>query len=367
MNFKPVEQIPYHITHITMMLFLILVVFLMGCDQIRELIAPDYGQEEELPQLNVFTWPNYISDEIKLGFEEEFSVRVVVGTYTSNEELLTKLQSGASDYDIIMPSDYMVAIMIREDLLAMLDWNNIPNVKNIGPQFQGKYFDPEDRYTVPYTWGTAGIAYDSSVVDLPPESWSIFWNPAYRQRFSMLDDMRETIGVALKLLGYSVNTVDLKELVAAKQKLIEQKPLVKLYTSEPVEVLSSGDVVMAHCWSGDAFRAAAVQPSIKYAIPKEGTTQFIDTVCILKSVPHKAIGEQFINYLLRPEVNAKITESTRFGTSVPEARNYLPEELRNHPGIYPPEEVLRQSEFLMDLDDFTANYEQVWGEVQQTE
>ena len=368
MNFKSVEQISHYIViFFAMVLCSILVVPLTGCEQIRELIAPGYDPEEELSQLNVFTWPNYVSDEIRLGFEEEFSVRVIVDTYTSNEELLTKLQSGASDYDVIMPSDYMAAIMIREGLLAMPDWNNIPNVKNISPQFQGKYFDPEDRYTVPYTWGTAGIAYDSSLVDPPPESWSILWDPTYRQQLSMLDDMRETIGVALKLLGYSVNTVDLEELAAAKQRLIEQKPLVKLYTSEPDEVLISGDVVMAHCWSGDAFRAAALRPSIKYIIPKEGTTQFIDTVCILKLAPHKSIAEQFINYLLRPEVNAKITEATRFGTTVAEARNYLPEELRNHPGIYPPKEVLRRSEFLMDLGDFTTNYEQVWVEVQQGE
>ena len=154
------------------------------------------------------------------------------------------------------------------------------------------------------------------------------------------------------MLGYSVNTIDLEELAAAKQKLIEQKPLVKLYTSEPDMPLSSGDVVIAHCWSGDAFRAAAVRPSIKYAIPTDGTTQFIDTVCIPESAAHKAIAEQFINYVLRPEVNAKITQATRFGTTVGEARNYLPEELRNHPGIYPPEDVLHRSEFLIDLGDF---------------
>lgn len=365
MNLESIEQTPHYITYIAMVICSILVVSLMGCEQIRNLIDPGYGEEEELPQLNVYTWPNYVSDEIRLGFEEEFGVRVIVDTHTSNEELLTKLQSGTSDYDVIMPSDYMAAIMIREGLLAMPDWDSIPNVENISPQFQSKYFDPKDRYTVPYTWGTAGIAYDSSLVDPPPESWSILWDPTYRQQFSMLDDMRETIGVALKLLSYSVNTVDLEELAAAKQKLIEQKPLVKLYTSEPDEVLISGDVVMAHCWSGEAFRAAAVKPSIRYVIPQEGTTQFIDTICILKSAPHKAIAEQFINYLLRPEVNAKITEATRFGTSVAEARNYLPEELRNHLGIYPPEEVLRRSEFLIDLGDFTTNYEQVWVEVQQ--
>ena len=162
MNLKPIERTPHYVTYVAMMLFSILAVSLTGCDRIRELIAPDFDQTETPPQLNVFTWPHYVSDEIRLGFEEESGVRVVVDTYTSNEELLAKLWSGASEYDIIMPSDYMVAIMIREGLLAMLDWNNIPNVKNIGSQFQSKYFDPEDRYSAPYTWGTAGIAYDSS-------------------------------------------------------------------------------------------------------------------------------------------------------------------------------------------------------------
>ena len=179
----------------------------------------------------------------------------------------------------------------------------------------------------------------------------------------MLDDQREAIGAALKLLGYSVNSTDLRALAAAKAKLIEQKPLVKQYKNEADEILGAGDVVMAHCWSGDAFRAAARRPSIKYVIPKEGATQFIDTVCIPASAPHKAIAAQFINYLLRPEINAKVTEFTKYGTCVPAARNYLPETLRNHPGIYPAEDVLNKLESLRDLGDFTRNYDRAWTEV----
>jgi spermidine/putrescine-binding protein len=334
-----------------LMLSTLLTILLIGCG------------EERPKQLNVFTWANYVSDEIKSGFEKEFNVRVVVDTFANNEDLLTKLQSGASGYDIIMPSDYMVAIMIKENLLAELALHNIPNFKNISPQFKGKYFDPENRYSLPYTWGTAGIGYDSSVVNPPPESWSILWDERYSRKFSMLDDQRETIGVALKLLGYSVNSTNLEELMAAKQKLIEQKPLVKQYKSEADEILSSGDVIMAHCWSGDALRAAATRPTIKYVIPKEGTTQFIDTICIPKSAPHKAVAEQFINYLLRPEINAKITEFTKYGTCVSEARNYVSQALRNEPGIYPSEEVLSKFESLRDLGDFTPNYDRAWTEV----
>ena len=317
----------------------------------------------EQKRLYVFTWANYVGDEIRAGFESEFGVRVVVDVFASNEDLLAKLKSGATGYDVIMPSDYMVAIMIKENLLAALDLSKIPNFKSIGTRFLGGDFDPENRYSIPYTWGTAGIGYDSSVVNPPPDSLSILWDKRYSGKFSMLDDQREAIGVALKLLGHSVNSTDLNALKAAKAKLIEQKPLVKQYKNEADEILGSGDVVMAHCWSGDAFRAAARRPNIKYVIPKEGATQFIDTVCIPTSAPHKALAAQFINYLLRPEINAKVTKFTKYGTCVPAARNYLPETLRNHPGIYPSEDVLNKLESIRDLGEFTRNYDRAWTEL----
>ena len=317
----------------------------------------------EQKRLHVFTWANYVGDEIRAGFENEFGVRVIVDVFASNEDLLAKLMSGASGYDVIMPSDYMVAIMIKEKLLAALDLSTIPNYQNISARFLGRDFDPENRYSIPYTWGTAGIGYDSTVVHPPPDSLSILWDKRYSGKFSMLDDQRETIGVALKLLGHSVNSTDLNALKAAKAKLIEQKPLVKQYKNEADEILGSGDVVMAHCWSGDAFRAAARRPNIKYVIPKEGATQFIDTVCIPASAPHKAIAAQFINYLLRPEINAKVTEFTKYGTCVPAARKYLPETVRNNPGIYPSEDVLNKLESIRDLGEFTRNYDRAWTEL----
>ncbi len=317
----------------------------------------------EQKRLHVFTWANYVGDEIRAGFENEFGVRVIVDVFASNEDLLAKLMSGASGYDVIMPSDYMVAIMIKEKLLAALDLSTISNYQNISARFLGRDFDPENRYSIPYTWGTAGIGYDSTVVHPPPDSLSILWDKRYSGKFSMLDDQRETIGVALKLLGHSVNSTDLNALKAAKAKLIEQKPLVKQYKNEADEILGSGDVVMAHCWSGDAFRAAARRPNIKYVIPKEGATQFIDTVCIPASAPHKAIAAQFINYLLRPEINAKVTEFTKYGTCVPAARKYLPETVRNNPGIYPSEDVLNKLESIRDLGEFTRNYDRAWTEL----
>ena len=337
--------------HIPLGFLLTFAFFICGCD----------GEKKQ--QLNIFTWSQYVSDEIRSGFEEEFDVNVVVDTYGANEDLLAKLSAGATGYDIIMPSDYMVSIMIKENLLAELNRDNIPNFQNISPLFLGKYYDPENRYSVPYTFGTAGIAYDSSVISPTPDSWAVLWDEQYKNQFSMLDDQRETLGVAFKLLGYSINTTDPEQLRQAKEKLIDQRPIVKQYKSEAEELLIAGDVIMAHCWSGDAFRAAAERPTIHYVIPKEGSSQFIDTVCIPKSAPHKDLAEKFINYLLRPEVNAKITIFTKYGTCVPAAKEHLPEDLRKHQFIYPTAEVMESLEWLKDQGEFTQQYSRAWDEI----
>ena len=318
---------------------------------------------DQKQQLNVFTWSGYVSEEIRTGFEEEFNVKVVVDTYATNEDLRTKLSVGATGYDIIMPSDYMVSIMIKSNLLAELNRDNIPNFSNISPNYLNKYFDPESNYSVPYTFGTAGIAYDSSVISPAPDSWTVLWNEKYKNQFSMLDDPRETPGLALKMLGYSLNTTDPEELNQAKEKLIEQKRLVKQYKNEAEELLIAGDVVMAHCWSGDAFRAAAERPSLRYVIPKEGSSQFIDNVCIPKSAPHKDLAEKFINYLLRPEINAKISAFTKYGTCVPAAKDHLPDEILKHEFIYPSPEVLKSLEWIRDLGDFSTQYSRAWEEI----
>lgn len=335
---------------ILLLCFLSIIVIVGGCRDGKQ-------------QLNVFTWSGYVSDEIRKGFEEEFGVNVIVDIYGSNEDLHTKLSAGATGYDIIMPSDYMVSIMIKEDLLATLNSDNIPNIKNISPQFLGKYYDPDNNYSIPYTFGTAGIAYDSSVVTPAPISWSVLWDENYKNQFSMLDDQRETLGVALKLLGYSLNTNDLDQLTSAKEKLIEQRTLVKQYKSEAEELLIAGDVVMAHCWSGDAFRAAEKRPTIQYVIPQEGSSQFIDTVCIPKSAPNKDLAEKFINYLLRPEINAKITVFTKYGTCVPSAKEHLPENLQKHEFIYPSADVMESLEWLIDQGEFTQQYSRAWEEI----
>lgn len=334
---------------------------LLFCIVLVSIIPTGCGDTQN--QLNIFTWPGYISDEIRSDFEKEFGVKVILDTYGSNEDLLAKLKAGASGYDIIMPSDYMVSKMIQLELLAKLNRDKITNFEKISPFYLDKYFDPNNNYSIPYTFGTAGIAYDSSVITSVVDSWNVFWDENNKNQFSMLDDQRETPGVALKLLGYSLNTNDINQLQQAKEKLIEQRDLVKQYKNEAEELLISGDVVMAHCWSGDAFRAAEKRPSIKYVIPKEGSSQFIDNVCIPKSAPHTELAHKFINYLLRPDINAKISTFTMYGTCVPAAQEYLPKKLLEHEYIYPSKETMESLEWLKDLGNFTQKYSRVWDEV----
>lgn len=319
------------------------------------------GDKEQ--QLNIFTWAEYVSEEIRTGFEDEFGVKVVVDIFASNEDLLAKLHAGATGYDIIMPSDYMVSIMAKEDMLAELERDNIPNFKNISADFLGKYFDPENKHSVPYTFGTAGIAYDSSVVSPDPDSWQVLWDEKYKKQFSMLDDGREVIGATLKLLGYSFNSTDPDQLQQAKEKLIEQKPLLKRYDSETQDILISKEVALAHSWSGDAIRAAEQLPTIRYVIPKEGSSQFIDNVCIPKTTQNKLLAEKFINYLLRPEVNAKITEFTKYGTCVPAAKEHLPENLQKHEYIYPSADRMETLEWIIDPGEFMQEYSRAWEEI----
>jgi len=325
------------------------------------------GCSQQESELNIFTWSNYISDEIVEGFKQETDIqKVSVTTYDSNESLLARLQAGAKGYDIVMPSDYMVSIMIKQGLLAEINKANIPNFANIS-RFTDQYFDPGNRYSVPFDWGTAGIAYDSAMLEEPPDSWVVFWDKKYQGKFSMLDDIRECFAVALKSLGYSVNTTNPQELEAAKQKLIQQKPLVKRYDSQAAEALLAGEVIMAHAWSGDAFRAASEKPTIRYTIPKEGGTVFIDNICIPKDAPHKETAEKFINYLLRPEINAKITDFTQYATCIDAARQYVKPELRDNPIIYLPDEIMARLEWLKDLGDFLPQYDLAWTEVKASQ
>ncbi|MGQ9600037.1 MAG: ABC transporter substrate-binding protein [Anaerolineae bacterium] len=331
--------------------------------------APKGGGKQELAkELHVYNWSEYIDPEIYADFEKEFGVKVIEDTFASNEDLLAKLQAGASGYDLIVPSDYMVAIMIELKLLAELNYDNIPNFKNIGDKFRDPPYDPGNKYSVPYQWGTTGIGYNLDMFEEPPDSWAYLFDPAYASAYagkmSMLNDSREAIGAALKYLGYSLNSTDEQQLAEAKQLLIQQKQWVKTYDSEGFEdLLAAGETVIAHGWSGDFFQAAAEAPQVWYVIPREGATIWADNLCIPKTAPSQYTAEVFINYLLQPEVGAKISNYTWYASPNTAAEKFINAEILEDPAIYPPPEVMDKLEFIRDVGEATPIYDRIWTEI----
>lgn len=327
------------------------------------------AEEQELAtELHVYNWSDYIDDEIYADFEAEFGVKVTEDTFASNEELLAKLQAGATGYDLIVPSDYMVDIMIQEEMLYALNKENIPNIANLDPFFTDPPFDPGMRYCLPYQWGTTGIGYNVDVFEEAPDSWSYIFDPEmaaqHAGKISMLNDSRESMGAALKYLGYSLNSTDPGELAAARDLLISIKPFLFAYDSEQFgDLMAAGETVIGHGWSGEYFLAATENESVWYTIPQEGGVVWVDNMCIPESAPNKHTAEIFINYLLRPEVGAKITNYTWYGSPNKAAEAFIDEDILNEPAIYPPPEVLARMEWLEDVGEATPLYEQMWTEV----
>ncbi|MBN1178266.1 MAG: spermidine/putrescine ABC transporter substrate-binding protein [Anaerolineae bacterium] len=326
------------------------------------------GEQELADELHLYNWSEYIAPEVVEGFEEEFGVDVIEDTFANNEELLAKLQAGAGGYDVIVPSDYMVEIMIEEGLLAELNRDNLPNITNVGDLFADPPYDPGMVHCVPYLWGTTGIGYNTDVFEEPPDSWAYLFDPElaseYAGQMTMLNDAREAFGAALKYLGYSLNSTNEAELMEARDLLIAQKAWIYAYDSEQYEdLLASDETVISHGWSGDFFMAAEEDERIWYAIPQEGGTIWADNLCIPTSAPSQYTAEAFINYLMRPEIAAANSNFAWYGTPIPAAYDFIDEEVLNEPAIYPPDDVMARLEWLEDLGDATPLYERLWTEV----
>jgi spermidine/putrescine transport system substrate-binding protein len=314
--------------------------------------------------LRYFTWSDYADKDVLAAFERQAGVKVMVDTFSSNEELLAKLQSGAGDYDVVVPSDFMVSILVKQGLLAELDASKIPNGRLIAERLQRLPFDPEGRYSLPYLWGTVGIGYDSAAIASPPDSWTVLWDPRYRRKISMLNDQREVFAVALRTVGRSINERDPAGIAEAARRLIAQKELVKTYTSENYhQLLAYGEVTLAHGWSGAVARAMEERSSIRYVIPREGATVWADCLTVLKSSPHRELAMRFINYLLDPAVAAKTTDRLLFPTSIGQAKPLVEARHRDNPAIYPPDAVFARLEWMEDVGEAARQYDRAWTEV----
>ena len=290
-------------------------------------------------KLVVYNWGEYIDPEVLTIFEEETGINVVYEEFETNEILYPKVSSGAIAYDVVCPSDYMIQRMIENDLLTEINFDNIPNIKNIGKQYmeQSRQFDPENKYSVPYCWGTVGILYNKTMVDEPVDSWSILWNPKYKDNILMQDSVRDAFGATLKYLGYSLNSTDLDELTEAKNLLIEQKPLVQAYVIDQVrDKMIGNEAALGVIYSGEAIYTQKENPNLEYVIPKEGSNIWIDSWVIPKNAEHKENAEKFINFLCRPDIALMNFEYITYSTPNEAARELLAaESIRNSEIAFP--------------------------------
>ena len=319
--------------------------------------AEDLGPMEK--ELNIYNWSDYIAENVVPDFEKEFGVKVTYDTYESNEEMVAKLQAGASGYDIVVPSNYIVQVMVATNLAATLNRKYIPNFVNLAPPFVNPVFDPGNEHAIPYQWGTTGFAYRKDKVSDPANSWGVFLDATYKGKMTQLDDMRDVIGSWLRYRGHSLNSTDPTELAGAKTDALAAKKNLKAYISAPVKgQLISGDVWIAQLWNGDTAQARAEQPAIEFHLPREGCTIWTDSLVITRTAPHKRAAHEFINYVLRPDVGAAISNFTGYGTPNQAALAKM-----EHPVPYPTAEEFQRLEYQKDLGEANTLWDRIWTEI----
>lgn len=317
----------------------------------------------------VYNWGEYIDPETIQMFEEETGIEVVYDEFETNEIMYPKVESGAAEYDVVCPSDYMIDKMIQNGLLQELNYDNIPNAKaNIGAQYyeQAEDFDPGNKYAVPYCWGTVGILYNKTMVDEPITSWGQLWDEKYKDNILMQDSVRDAFMVAEKLNGFSMNTVDPSELETAKNALIEQKPLVQAYVIDQVrDKMIGGEAAIGVIYSGEAIYTQRENPDLEYVIPEEGTNVWIDCWCILKDAPNKENAEKFIDFMCRGDIAEKNFEYITYSTPNDAARELIEdEEIKNSPIAFPDLSQYNNLETFVYLgEDGDALYNELWKEV----
>jgi spermidine/putrescine transport system substrate-binding protein len=316
-------------------------------------------------ELHLLNWSDYMPESVIKDFENREKVKVVLDTYDSPEAMISKLKAGAdSEYDIVITSDYLVGQMARDNTIRTLDKSKIPNLKNLEPQFADPGFDKGGAHSVVYQWGTTGLAYREDLVKGPVDSWAVLFDPAKKVGdFLLLDEMREQIGAALKYRGQSVNSTDPVQLTAAEALLIEAKRRSKGFAggTEIRNRLVAGDIAVGPAYSGDIISAQADNPKLKYVIPREGATIWADNLLILSKAPNPDLAYKFINYLLEPEVAAKVSNGIGYATPVASAMPKI--EAKDNPLVYPGAEIRSRLEFINDLGAGNDAYNKVWADV----
>ncbi|SHK72889.1 spermidine/putrescine transport system substrate-binding protein [Clostridium cavendishii DSM 21758] len=320
--------------------------------------------KKEQVTLNVFNWGDNMDMSLIKDFEAKYNIKVNYSTYDTNEDMYTKVKSDTSQYDIVVPSDYMVQKMIKEDMLSKLDFSNIPNFKKIDETFLGRVMDPKNEYSVPYMSGTIGIIYNKNLVKEPVDSFNILWNEKYKGQIFMLDAQRDTIGVALKKLGYSLNSTKDSELEEAKKELIKQKPLVLAYVQDDVkDKMIQGEGALATIWSGEGLHLQEQYPYLEYIVPKEGANFWVDSFAVPKNAKHKKEAEIFINFMCEKDSALKNAAEVGYTTPQVEAKKAQPESVQKNKNAYMTKEMLDKCENYQDIGENIKKYDKIWTEI----
>ncbi len=355
---------------LSLVLALILVTAFAACNttvEVDENTFADGDQYEYIGgELNVLNWGEYIDPELIELFEQETGVKVNYIELTSNEEMLIKLRSSDSPYDLCFPSDYIIEQMIREDMLQPLDYSKIPNAKNIDPKMIEitNGFDPGNKYSLPYMWGTVGILYNTTMVDEPVDSWGILWDEKYAGQVWMYDSLRDSIGITLKYLGYEMNTRSEDEIAQARDLLIQQAPIRKGWGTDDLRAtMENGKGAMCVIYSGDAFCSMDENEDLAYAVPKEGSNVWFDNVIIPKTAKNVEAAHAFINFLNDGNLAARNTEYIYYSTPNKAAMDRLDPYFTESETYNPPQDVLDRCEVFHDLGDFIDVFTKAWSAI----
>ena len=346
-------------------------IFLLSLFSISLLLSAGCGSSAEGKngEVIVYNWGEYLDPETIRLFEDETGIKVIYDEFGTNEVMFPKVEAGATEYDVICPSDYMIQKLLENDLLAELDFDNIPNAKaNIGKQYweQSTEFDPENKYSVPYCWGTVGILYNKTMVEEPVDSWSILWDEKYKDNILMQDSVRDAFMVGLKLNGYSMNSTDAGELETAKNALIQQKPLVQAYVVDQVrDKMIGNEAAIGVIYSGEAIYTQRENPDLEYVIPKEGTNVWIDSWVIAKNAPNKENGEKFIDFMCRPDIALMNFEYITYSTPNDAARELIEDDdIRNSSIAFPDLTQYQNLETFRYLgEEADQIYNELWKEI----
>jgi spermidine/putrescine-binding protein len=337
------------------------------------LLAVSFGlmtgcSKEEGEKVYVYNWGEYIDPDVIEMFEEETGIKVVYDEFEQNEEMYPKIKAGAVQYDVVCPSDYMIQKMIEEDLLAEINFENVPNLTNIDPAYleSAKNFDPDNKYSVPYCWGTLGILYNKTMVDGPIDSWSAIFDEKYSGNILMIDSVRDAFGIALSYLGYDLNSTDEAELEQAKLLLSSQYPLVQAYVVDQVrDKMIGGEAALGVIYSGEAIFTQRENPDLEYVVPNEGSNVWIDGWVIPKNCRDKENAEAFINYMCSAEIALKNFEYITYSTPNAAARELITDEdIKNSQVAFPEQSIIDRCRTYRYLgEEMEALYIDKWNEV----